>query len=94
MGASSALLVVTIVVLFAVSGRLRRLRLDPLRRADLSPVQAAALVAEGTLSEAEAAQLTKGTATEVDQTRRPGVIAQPEKAVALHRSPPPAPQRR
>lgn len=55
---SSLILLLTIVVLFAVSSRIRGLRLDALQRTDLSPVQAAKLVAEGRLTKDEAARLT------------------------------------
>ena len=51
-------LLVTVAVIFTRSRRLRNLRIKPLAYSDLSPVQAAALVAEGKMTKAEAERLT------------------------------------
>jgi MFS family permease len=57
--ACTALIALTVIaVLFTRSARLRNLRLDELERVDMSPVQAAALVAEGRLTEDEARRIT------------------------------------
>ena len=55
---SAALLLGLLLILFLSSPRLRSLRLDMLEQAELSPVRAAALVAEGRLTEEEAHNLT------------------------------------
>ena len=55
---SSALLLTTMLTLFALSSRLRNLRLDALDQVELSPAQAAARVAAGTLSQEDADRLT------------------------------------
>jgi MFS family permease len=55
---SSVLLVVTLALFFVTSRELRTLRVTPGRRAELSPSQAAALVAEGKITPEQAAQLT------------------------------------
>jgi MFS family permease len=55
---SSVLLVVTLALFFITSRELRTLRVTPGRRAELSPSQAAALVAEGKITPEQAAQLT------------------------------------
>jgi MFS family permease len=57
--ACTALIALTVIgLIFTFSARLRNLRLDALERVDLSPVQAAALVAEGRLTEDEARRRT------------------------------------
>ncbi len=53
---SSVALLVTMVAFYAWSPRLRHLTVDALPQADLSPVEAARLVAEGHLTQAEADQ--------------------------------------
>jgi MFS transporter, DHA1 family, staphyloferrin A biosynthesis exporter len=55
---STSVSLVLLLLLFTVSGQLRGLRLDALEYADLSPAQAAKLVAEGKISREEAARLT------------------------------------
>lgn len=55
---SSILLVVTLALFFAFSRELRTLHVTPGRRAELSPAQAAALVAEGKITAEEAARLS------------------------------------
>ncbi len=55
---SSISMIVTLALFFIFSARLRTLRVTPATRAELSPVQAAALVAQGKISEEQAAQLT------------------------------------
>jgi hypothetical protein len=52
--ASSAVLLVILIGLFAAVKPLRDLRMEPLGRADLSRARAAALVAEGKLTQEEA----------------------------------------
>jgi hypothetical protein len=54
---SSTLLVIAILV-FTFSSRLRDLKLSQFAEAELSPAQAARLVAEGKISREEAARLT------------------------------------
>ena len=56
-GASSVLMLVLLLAMFAVSSRLRGLSLDVLTHAELSPAQAAKLVAEGKVSQEEANRL-------------------------------------
>jgi MFS family permease len=56
--ASSAIMLLVLATMFVLSPALRNLRLEALRRAELSPVQAAALVAEGKISQAEADRLS------------------------------------
>jgi MFS family permease len=63
---SAALLLASLLVLFLSSPRLRSLRLDLLERAELSPIQAATLVAEGKLTEAEARQLSGAQAESLE----------------------------
>ena len=58
---SSATLLVVITLAFLLVPRFRNLRLDAMERAELSPVQAAMLVAEGKLSREEADRLTGRT---------------------------------
>jgi VIT1/CCC1 family predicted Fe2+/Mn2+ transporter len=55
---SSISMVVTLALFFIFSARLRTLHVTPATRAELSPAQAAALVAQGKISEEEAARLT------------------------------------
>jgi MFS family permease len=55
---SSACLAVILVVLYTLAAPLRNLRVDALKRTNLSPVQAAALVAQGKLSSEEADRLS------------------------------------
>ncbi|MEZ4552574.1 MAG: MFS transporter [Dehalococcoidia bacterium] len=55
---SSTLMILTLAAFFISSSQLRTLQVTPGRRAELSPAQAAALVAEGKITEEEAAQLT------------------------------------
>ncbi len=57
---SSALLIVAVLAFFVCSRRLRHLKVTPLEHADLSPVQAARLIAEGGLSLEEAEKQTRG----------------------------------
>jgi MFS family permease len=56
---SSGVLIVILLVLYTFVRPLRELRLDALKRTELSPVQAAALVAEGKLSVEEADRLSR-----------------------------------
>jgi hypothetical protein len=56
---SSLLLIAILVALFLMVRPLRNLRMDPLARAELSPVQAAALVAQGKLSQEDADRIAK-----------------------------------
>jgi MFS family permease len=56
---SSGALVVILVALYALVRPLRELRLEALARTELSPVQAAALVAQGKLSAEEADRLSR-----------------------------------
>ena len=77
-GVSSLGLVVVIALVFLASRRLRQLWLDPFQRAELSPVQAATLVAEGKLSEDEAAALTVG-APEATREDPSAALARPVK---------------
>ena len=58
MGAS-ALMLVTLFIVFARSRGLRELRMEPLAEAQLSPVRAAELVAEGKISAEEARRLSR-----------------------------------
>ena len=51
---SSLVMIAVLLLIFALSRPLRSLRMDALARAELSPVQAAALVAEGKISREEA----------------------------------------
>jgi MFS family permease len=55
---SSVLLVTTLALFFAISRELRTLHVTPGRRAELSPAQAAALVAEGKITPEQAAHMT------------------------------------
>jgi MFS family permease len=55
---SSALMIATLALFFLFSALLRNLYVTPGKRAELSPAQAAALVAQGKISEEEAARLT------------------------------------
>jgi hypothetical protein len=55
---SSVLMIATLALFFIFSSHLRTLHVTPGRRAELSPAQAAALVAQGKITEEEAAQLT------------------------------------
>jgi hypothetical protein len=55
---AAALALALIWTLFALSAKLRDLRLDALEQMDLSPVQAAVLVAQGRISEEEAKRLS------------------------------------
>lgn len=55
---SAAMLLAALLLLFAASPRLRNLRLAPMGRSELSPVQAAAMVAEGKITQEEADRLT------------------------------------
>ncbi len=55
---AAALFLAALVALFACSRQLRTLRLDALSHADLSPVRAAELVAEGKLTQEEADRLS------------------------------------
>lgn len=55
---SSSLMIVTLAAFFISSSNLRTLQVTPGRRAELSPAQAAALVAQGKITEEEAAHLT------------------------------------
>ncbi len=58
---SSTVFLVVLVLAFVAVPRFRNLRLDAMQRAELSPVRAAMLVAEGKLSKAEADRLTGRT---------------------------------
>jgi hypothetical protein len=55
---TAALALAVIAILFTRSSNLRNLSLDALEKTDLSPVQAAALVAEGRLTDEEARRLS------------------------------------
>ena len=61
---SSSVLLAVLVLAFVAVPRFRNLRLDAMQRAELSPVRAAMLVAEGKLSKAEADRLTGRTRLE------------------------------
>jgi hypothetical protein len=52
------MLLVALTLMFAFSTRLRNLRMAPMGRTELSPVQAAALVAQGKLTQEEADEMT------------------------------------
>ena len=80
---SSLLLIATVLGFFLFSKRLRSLRVEPLSRAELSPVRAAQLVAEGTLSEEEAARRTRGVGDE----RRPARAAADQSVAPLAPAP-------
>ena len=54
----SLVLLVVLAVVFVAVPRFRNLRIDVLAQAELSPVQAATMVAEGKISRAEADRLT------------------------------------
>jgi MFS family permease len=56
---SSGSLIVILLLLYGLVAPLRNLRLDALAKTELSPVQAAALVAEGKLTQAEADRLSR-----------------------------------
>jgi MFS transporter, DHA1 family, staphyloferrin A biosynthesis exporter len=56
--ASSGVFIALLILLFALVGRLRNLRMDALTQADLSPAQAAALAAEGKISLEDARRLS------------------------------------
>jgi hypothetical protein len=58
---SAGSLLVLLLALFALTPRLRGLRLDPLERAALSPVRAAELVASGQLTREQADRLSGRT---------------------------------
>jgi MFS transporter, DHA1 family, staphyloferrin A biosynthesis exporter len=58
---SSCVLLGTMIAIWTLSARLRNLRLDRLRQAQLSNVQAAVLVAEGKLTQEDADRLTGET---------------------------------
>jgi MFS family permease len=55
---SAGMLLVALTLMFAFSTRLRNLRMAPMGRTELSPVQAAALVAQGKLTQEEADEMT------------------------------------
>jgi len=55
---SSTLMLASLLLFFALSSRLRHLRVEALAHAELSPVQAAALVADGKISREDAERLT------------------------------------
>ena len=55
---TAVLALVVVGLMFTFSERLRNLRMDELERVDMSPVQAAAMVAEGRLTEDEARRIT------------------------------------
>ncbi len=55
---SATVLLITMSLMWGLSARLRNLRLNAARQAELSPVQAAVLVAEGKLTQEEADRLT------------------------------------
>jgi hypothetical protein len=55
---TSITLMVLLLLVFGLVKPLRNLRLDALEHAELSPVQAAAMVAEGKLSQEEADRLS------------------------------------
>ena len=55
---ASTLMILVLATFFASSAELRRLHVTPGKRAALSPAQAAALVAEGKITEEQAAELT------------------------------------
>lgn len=73
--ASSLLMLLCLLAFFAFSSRLRNLRVDELAHAELSPAQAAGLVAEGKISQAEAARLTGRAARRVIAPPLPGAVA-------------------
>lgn len=57
-GGLAVVLLVVVIVVFALSGQLRNLRLAPLEEAEMSPAQAAKLVAEGKITREEADRLS------------------------------------
>jgi MFS family permease len=75
---SSIVMLLALLAFFALSPRLRNLRLEALAHAELSPSQAAALVAEGKLSPEDAERLTgraAGRATEAPPDAQPAPTA-------------------
>ena len=67
---SSALMLVSLLVFFALSAQLRGLTVEALAHAELSPAQAAALVAEGKISPEDAERLT-GRAAQHERDAEP-----------------------
>jgi hypothetical protein len=67
---SSALMLVSLLVFFALSAQLRGLSVEALAHAELSPAQAAALVAEGKISPEDAERLT-GRAAQHERDAEP-----------------------
>jgi MFS family permease len=55
---SSTLMILVLAAFFITNANLRTLQVRPGRRAEMSPAQAAALVAQGKITEEEAARLT------------------------------------
>jgi hypothetical protein len=62
---SSGALIVILLILFGLVRPLRELRLDALAHAELSPVQAAALVAAGKLTQEDADRLSSSRGKDV-----------------------------
>ncbi len=69
---SASVLIATMLLLWGISSRLRNLRIEAGRRAELSAVQAAVLVAQGKLTQEEADRLTGETErrARAEQARR------------------------
>jgi hypothetical protein len=74
---SSMVMLSLLLLLFWRSPELRRLRLDALHRSELSPAQAARLVSEGKLSQAEADRLS-GQRRAEDTVQRPVAVVSEE----------------
>ncbi len=64
--ASSTLMIIALLAFFLLSKRVRTLTLDQFSRAELSPVQAAGLVAAGKLTAEEAERRTRGAGAPVE----------------------------
>jgi MFS family permease len=77
---SAGLLMGTLVLMFALNPRLRGLQLTAMGKAELSPIQAAALVAEGKITQREADRLTG----ETDRRRAAGGEDRPEITGGSH----------
>ena len=82
---SSTLMLASLLLFFALSSRLRHLSVDALAHAELSPAQAAALVAQGKISQDDAERLTgrrPGQAHEATSPATPSTDSEPQLDVA------------
>ena len=80
--ASSTILIVSLLVLFALSASMRGLRLQNMGHIGLSPVRAAALVAEGRLTEEEAEVLLTNDLLPDDEKASDEEVARIEERLA------------